>query len=147
LIKLLTCSFVLKLLEMDGFGDDFGQADVDPAAEFLAREQDQLAGLEDELDPISAPADTTGKTILPLIHVHKSYINAKNTFIPACIYCMYVLQYVHMYVQYVCTRLCGAYSNSTVYTFTQHRQYHTYTHILYASNCTYSTYVHTVYTV
>jgi len=34
---------------MDGFGDNFDQADVDPAAEFLAREKDQLAGLEDEL--------------------------------------------------------------------------------------------------
>lgn len=34
---------------MDGFGDNFDQADVDPAAEFLAREKDQLAGLEEEL--------------------------------------------------------------------------------------------------
>lgn len=41
---------------MDAFGDDdFGSsAEVDPAAEFLAREQDQLAGLEDELEPIAA---------------------------------------------------------------------------------------------
>lgn len=35
---------------MDGFGDNFDQTDVDPAAEFLAREKDQLAGLEDELE-------------------------------------------------------------------------------------------------
>lgn len=36
--------------KMDGFGDDFtAVGEVDPAAEFLAREQDQLAGLEDEL--------------------------------------------------------------------------------------------------
>lgn len=35
---------------MDGFGDNFDQNDVDPAAEFLAREKDQLAGLEDELE-------------------------------------------------------------------------------------------------
>jgi len=34
---------------MDGFTDDFGQNDIDPAAEFLAREQDQLAGLEDDI--------------------------------------------------------------------------------------------------
>ena len=35
---------------MDVFGDDFTTAtDVDPAAEFLAREQDQLAGLEEDL--------------------------------------------------------------------------------------------------
>lgn len=36
--------------KMDGFGDNFDQTDVDPAAEFLAREKDQLAGLEDELE-------------------------------------------------------------------------------------------------
>lgn len=36
---------------MDGFGDNFDQADVDPAAEFLAREKDQLAGLEDDITP------------------------------------------------------------------------------------------------
>ncbi|KAJ8931860.1 hypothetical protein NQ314_015190 [Rhamnusium bicolor] len=35
---------------MSGFGD-FDQAEVDPAAEFLAREQDELAGLEDEVKP------------------------------------------------------------------------------------------------
>jgi len=42
---------------MSGFGDNFDQADVDPAAEFLAREQDDLAGLEDEVKPaaISVP--------------------------------------------------------------------------------------------
>ncbi|XP_063227958.1 clathrin light chain isoform X3 [Bacillus rossius redtenbacheri] len=39
---------------MDGFVDNFGDADADPAAEFLAREQDQLAGLEDELKPVSS---------------------------------------------------------------------------------------------
>ena len=37
---------------MDAFGDDFsGSAEVDPAAEFLAREHDQLAGLEEDLLP------------------------------------------------------------------------------------------------
>lgn len=39
---------------MDGFGDNFDQAEVDPAAEFLAREKDQLAGLEDDLEPSAA---------------------------------------------------------------------------------------------
>jgi len=39
---------------MDAFGDDFsGSAEVDPAAEFLAREHDQLAGLEEDLLPES----------------------------------------------------------------------------------------------
>ena len=39
---------------MDGFGDNFvpnGEPAVDPAAEFLAREQEELSGLEDP--PIS----------------------------------------------------------------------------------------------
>lgn len=38
---------------MDDFGDDdfntSAASGVDPAAEFLAREQDQLAGLEDDI--------------------------------------------------------------------------------------------------
>ncbi|XP_043664803.1 clathrin light chain isoform X7 [Vespula pensylvanica] len=39
---------------MDAFGDNFvNDTEVDPAAEFLAREQDQLAGLEDEIPPVS----------------------------------------------------------------------------------------------
>lgn len=41
---------------MDAFGDDFtAVSDVDPAAEFLAREQDQLAGLEDLIPEVSQP--------------------------------------------------------------------------------------------
>ncbi|XP_011311388.1 clathrin light chain isoform X2 [Fopius arisanus] len=50
---------------MDGFGDNFtNDNEIDPAAEFLAREQDQLAGLEDEIPPVAmntsaaAPATT-----------------------------------------------------------------------------------------
>lgn len=43
---------------MDGFGgDNFDQADVDPAAEFLAREKDQLAGIVDDVIP---PASESG---------------------------------------------------------------------------------------
>lgn len=39
---------------MDAFGDNFvNEPEVDPAAEFLAREQDQLAGLEDEITPMA----------------------------------------------------------------------------------------------
>ncbi|XP_053690311.1 clathrin light chain [Sabethes cyaneus] len=38
---------------MDAFGDgNFEQNEIDPAAEFLAREQNALAGLEDEIPPI-----------------------------------------------------------------------------------------------
>ncbi|KAJ1529648.1 hypothetical protein ONE63_006411 [Megalurothrips usitatus] len=40
---------------MDGFGDNFDQPEVDPAAEFIAREQNDLAGLDDDLTP-AAPA-------------------------------------------------------------------------------------------
>lgn len=47
---------------MDGFGDNFDDTEVDPAADFLAREQDQLAGLEDELKPAATPL-TNGKYI------------------------------------------------------------------------------------
>lgn len=36
------------------FGDNFEQQEVDPAAEFLAREQSALAGLEDDLNPPAA---------------------------------------------------------------------------------------------
>ena len=35
---------------METFGDEFSAvSEVDPAADFLAREQDQLAGLEGEI--------------------------------------------------------------------------------------------------
>ncbi|XP_050522855.1 clathrin light chain isoform X2 [Daktulosphaira vitifoliae] len=44
---------------MDNFGDNFEDGDVDPAAEFLAREQSQLAGLEDDLNTGSIPIGVT----------------------------------------------------------------------------------------
>jgi hypothetical protein len=40
---------------MDGFNDAFGEEnsnEIDPAAEFLAREQNNLAGLEDDIKPV-----------------------------------------------------------------------------------------------
>ncbi|RZF38250.1 hypothetical protein LSTR_LSTR014067 [Laodelphax striatellus] len=49
---------------MDGFNDNFDETEVDPAAEFLAREQDDLAGLEDELKPAVAPPVVNGGTHL-----------------------------------------------------------------------------------
>jgi hypothetical protein len=57
---------------MDGFGDNFDQPEVDPAAEFLAREQDQLAGLEDDLDTVAAPPRIDG-----ILHIffEKFYIS------------------------------------------------------------------------
>ncbi|XP_058837499.1 clathrin light chain isoform X2 [Topomyia yanbarensis] len=44
---------------MDAFGDgNFEQSEIDPAAEFLAREQNALAGLEDEIPPLpTGPVD------------------------------------------------------------------------------------------
>lgn len=54
---------------MSGFAN-FDEPEVDPAAEFLAREQDELAGLEDEVKPaaISAPPTAAvvngGKSVL-----------------------------------------------------------------------------------
>lgn len=48
---------------MSGFGDNFNQPEEDPAAEFLAREADELAGLEDEVKPaaIAAPIFNGGE--------------------------------------------------------------------------------------
>jgi hypothetical protein len=54
---------------MDGFGDNFDQPEVDPAAEFLAREHDQLAGLEDELSAVTAPLPVDG--ILYVCYLYK----------------------------------------------------------------------------
>ncbi|PNF22216.1 Clathrin light chain [Cryptotermes secundus] len=48
---------------MEGFGDNFDQPEVDPAAEFLAREHDQLAGLEDELNPVVLPSVNDGSFV------------------------------------------------------------------------------------
>lgn len=44
---------------MSGFGDNFDQGEVDPAAEFLAREQNELAGLEDEVKPAAVAVSST----------------------------------------------------------------------------------------
>ena len=48
---------------MDGFGDNFvpnGEPAVDPAADFLAREQEELSGLEDP------PAVAAGKCLIDI---------------------------------------------------------------------------------
>ncbi|XP_042889620.1 clathrin light chain-like isoform X2 [Penaeus japonicus] len=57
---------------MDGFGDSFvppaegaPTSEVDPAAEFLAREQDQLAGLDDDILP---PANQAEQPAAPVAH-------------------------------------------------------------------------------
>ncbi|XP_015377428.1 PREDICTED: clathrin light chain isoform X5 [Diuraphis noxia] len=51
---------ISELIEvMDNFGDNFDDGDVDPAAEFLAREQTQLAGLEDDLNTSNVPIGVT----------------------------------------------------------------------------------------
>lgn len=66
---------------MDAFGDDdFNasatsavSAEVDPAAEFLAREQDQLAGLEDE-DLIPAPQSVSADPVQGTLVIHRLVI-------------------------------------------------------------------------
>ncbi|XP_035793534.1 clathrin light chain-like isoform X4 [Anopheles albimanus] len=47
---------------MNAFGDNFEQpsTEADPAAEFLAREQNALAGLEDEIPPVAPAAALAG---------------------------------------------------------------------------------------
>lgn len=47
---------------MDGFADNFDQPEVDPAAEFLAREQNELAGLDDDITPATASAPAPAVT-------------------------------------------------------------------------------------
>lgn len=47
---------------MDSFDNEFvNEVEADPAAEFLAREQDQLAGLEDEIPSVTmfSPNEST----------------------------------------------------------------------------------------
>nr|CAD7443098.1 unnamed protein product [Timema bartmani] len=51
-------------MDMDGF-DNFDPQEVDPAAEFLAREQDQLAGLEDELKTVTGAPPLNDGLFLP----------------------------------------------------------------------------------
>lgn len=64
----------ITLETMDAFGDDFTGmsevAEVDPAAEFLAREHDQLAGLEDLIPAVSQPEPVEaiqGRSVLLLV--------------------------------------------------------------------------------
>jgi len=62
---------------MDGFGDDFvpQSNDVDPAAEFLKREQDELGGLVDDISsapPATTNADPFGDSLDPLANVPPS---------------------------------------------------------------------------
>lgn len=52
---------------MDGFGDNFDDNDVDPAAEFIAREQNQLAGLEDEVQPAVASLNPANNGMVMMI--------------------------------------------------------------------------------
>lgn len=54
-LLLFVCNLIVKSdRKMDAFGDGkFDQPEVDPAAEFLAREQNALAGLEDEIPPVT----------------------------------------------------------------------------------------------
>ncbi|XP_043268406.1 clathrin light chain isoform X2 [Venturia canescens] len=49
---------------MDAFGDNFtSEQEVDPVAEFVAREQDQLAGLEDEIPPVAMSVAATAPAV------------------------------------------------------------------------------------
>ena len=82
---------------MSGFDDDFGEMvggkneggaapavdDVieDPAAEFLAREQEQLGDLETEIGPLSGKIDNASKKkLLDICSKKKKRINAINIF-------------------------------------------------------------------
>lgn len=63
---------------MDGFGgDNFDQADVDPAAEFLAREKDQLAGIVDDVIPPAS--EGTGEDPTTNSGEHVEMFSVSNT--------------------------------------------------------------------
>ncbi|XP_025202688.1 clathrin light chain isoform X3 [Melanaphis sacchari] len=63
---------------MDNFGENFDDSDVDPAAEFLAREQTQLAGLEDDLNTPNVPIGVTQtlSNVKKLVSPKKNYTSS-----------------------------------------------------------------------
>lgn len=65
LIQSLSICLIFLLDKMDmAFGDNFvNEQEVDPVAEFVAREQDQLAGLENEIPPVAMSAPTMASNI------------------------------------------------------------------------------------
>lgn len=66
---------------MDAFEDNtFGQVESDPAAEFLAREQDALAGLDDDLAIKQEPSGMLGlqSDIIKLIFIVNIFLNYIN---------------------------------------------------------------------
>lgn len=60
---------------MEGFGDNF--TELDPAADFLAREQNELAGLEDDLNPATLNSPPEGK-FRGLEDLHENYIQKSH---------------------------------------------------------------------
>ncbi|XP_011632419.1 clathrin light chain [Pogonomyrmex barbatus] len=74
------------MIIMDAFGDNFvNEPDVDPAAEFLAREQDQLAGLEDDITPmavtLAAAAGHNEDCVVSILLLRESAKNAEKQFV------------------------------------------------------------------
>lgn len=74
-----------SVVVMDNFGDNFDDGDVDPAAEFLAREQSQLAGLEDDLNTPNVPIGITqtlsnGNNLLVIIAEYSCHLPALWSF-------------------------------------------------------------------
>lgn len=49
------------------FGDNF--TEVDPAADFIKREQNELAGLEDDLNPATYNPPVEGKKIINYVWI------------------------------------------------------------------------------
>lgn len=79
---------------MDAFNDNFDQPEVDPAAEFLAREQDDLAGLEDEVKPaMSIPPVSMGNYFCYQMFLKSEF----HVFSCASLrqFCFFFYKYVH----------------------------------------------------
>ena len=64
---------------MDSFEENFvNESEIDPAVDFLAREQDQLVGLEAEI-PLETPVLSNGLgNILKVFVYYYSFILLKN---------------------------------------------------------------------
>lgn len=78
---------------MDNFGDNFDDGDVDPAAEFLAREQTQLAGLEEDLNTANVPIGVTQT----LSNGNFNYDSFNSTFSFACFVELFKYTFVNIF--------------------------------------------------
>jgi hypothetical protein len=109
----------IKEGRMDGFSDSFGGAstvgaadlEADPAAEFLAREQEDLAGLEDDIQPVVSNGLSSGQSSHPLSLVSKfgSNMSSKTNYPPLCggsaLFILFYCTHGDITINYYCSLL------------------------------------------